>query len=83
MTTLRSELEPFAASGDEAFKIVESLFDRIVAALRRDRRFADVRLQELELLFADARADAERRLFDELRDRVRLDDVDAVDGVEP
>ena len=78
--TLRHELEPFASNGREAFGIVESLFAEIVAALRRDQRFTDVRLQELELLFADARADAERRLFNELRDRVHLDDVDVVDG---
>ena len=45
-------------------------------------RFADTRQQELELLLADAQADAERRLFNELRDRVHLDDVDVVDGAE-
>jgi hypothetical protein len=35
---------------------------------------------KMELLLADVRADAERRLFDELRDRVHLDHVDHVDG---
>jgi hypothetical protein len=71
--TLRDELEPFASTGREAFRIVENLLDAVVAALSR------IRQQELELLFADARGEAEQRLFDELRDRVHLDDVDGVD----
>jgi hypothetical protein len=81
--TLRQELEPFAANGREASHFVEELFDAIVVALRRDRRFAGIRLQDFDLLFADTRADAERRLFNMLVDRVHLDDVDYVDGVEP
>jgi len=80
--TLRHELEPFASSGDEAFRITDDLFTGIITALRRDRRFADMRLQEFELLFADMRADAEQRLFDRLRDRVSLDDVDLIEGIE-
>ena len=48
--TLRHELEPFASSGDEAFRITDDLFTGIITALRRDRRFADMRLQEFELL---------------------------------
>jgi hypothetical protein len=67
--TLRHELEPFASTGREAARIVDELFNKIIAALRRDRRFAEIRLQELELIFADPRADAEQRLF-------------SVDGVE-
>ena len=55
----------------------------MVVALRRDRRFAGIPLREFELLFADVRTEAERRLFNELHDRVHLDDVDVVDGVEP
>jgi hypothetical protein len=78
--SIRHELEPFASNGGEAFEIIDSLVAEIVAALRRDQRFAAMRLQELELLFADARADAERRLFNELRDHVHLDDVDYVNG---
>ena len=78
--TLRDELEPFASSGREAFRIAENLLDSIVAVLRRDRRFANISLREFELLFADPRADMERHLFDQLRDRVHLDDVDVVDG---
>jgi hypothetical protein len=74
--TLRGELEAFASSGREAFQIIERLFNDIFAALRRDRRFADIRQQEFDLLLADARADAEQRLFDELCGRVRLDEVE-------
>jgi hypothetical protein len=81
--TLRDELEPFAADGREAFRILEIIFDSIVAALRRDQRFTNIPLREFELLFADARTDAERRLFVELRDRVHLDDVDVIDGIDP
>jgi hypothetical protein len=81
--TLRDELEAFASSGREAAHIVEELFDAIVVALRRDRRFAGIPLREFELLLADVYAEAERRLFNELRDRVHLDHVDVVDGIEP
>jgi hypothetical protein len=81
--TLRDELEPFASNGREAFRIVENVFDGIVAAIRRDPRLAEMKMQGLELLFADVRAETERCLFDELRDRVHLDAVDVVDGVEP
>jgi hypothetical protein len=56
------------------------MFDAIVIALRRDRRFAGIKTCELDLLLADARTETERCLFDELRDRVDLDDVDVVDG---
>jgi hypothetical protein len=78
LMTLRSELEPFATSGREAFSLVDDLFTDIVVALRRDCRFTDICLSELELLLADARANTERRLFEKLRDRVHLDDVDYV-----
>jgi hypothetical protein len=80
--TLRCELEPFASDGREAAHFVEELFDAIVVALRRDPRFAGIPLREFELLLADIRADAERRLFDQLNGRVHHDDVDTVDGVE-
>jgi hypothetical protein len=78
--SLRYELEPFAYSGREAFSIIEIVFAGIVAALRRDRRFAALGVQELELLLADKRAEAEQRLFTKLKDRVHLDDVDYVNG---
>jgi hypothetical protein len=58
--TMRDELEPFASNGREAFKIIDSLFAGIVAALRRDQRFADLRLQDLELLFAELATAAQR-----------------------
>ena len=80
--TLRYELEPFVSTGREAALILDELFNNIIAALRRDRRFAEIRLQELELIIADPRSDAEQRLFDELRDRVQLGDVDTVGGAE-
>jgi hypothetical protein len=61
-------------------RIVEEIFDAIIAALRRDRRFTGIPLHEFELLLADVQNDAEQRLFHELRDRVHLDDVDLIDG---
>lgn len=81
--TLRRELEPFASTGREASRIIEEIFDAVVVALRRDPQFAGIPLNEFELLFADIHADAERRLFNELRDTVHLDCVDTVDGVGP
>jgi hypothetical protein len=81
--TLRDELEPFAASGREASPIVEDLFAAIIAALRRDPRFAGIPLRDFELIFADVHADAEQRLFDELHGRIHIDDVDYVNGEGP
>jgi hypothetical protein len=81
--TLRDELEPFACSGREASHIVEEIFDAIVVALRRDPRFTGIPLRDFELLLADVYADAERRLFNRLRDHVHLDAVDIVDGETP
>jgi hypothetical protein len=78
--TFRDRAESYALSGREAFHIVEIHFNGIVAALRRDQRFADISGRELELLLADMRADAELRLFNELRDRVHLDDVEYAEG---
>ena len=69
------DLEPFASDGREAVRIVEELFDAVVVALRRDPRFAGILLREFDQIFADVRADAEQRLFDQLIDRVHLDDV--------
>ena len=73
--TLRRKLEAFASDGREAVRIVEELFDAVVVALRRDPRFAGILLREFDQIFADVRADAEQRLFDQLIDRVHLDDV--------
>jgi hypothetical protein len=75
---LRDELTPFANTGSEAFSIIDRFFTKVTAALRRDQRFADVPRFEIELLLADA----QQWLFNELRDRVHLDDVDFVDGEE-
>jgi hypothetical protein len=80
MPSLRDELEPFASTGREAEHITQELFDAIVVALRRDSRFAGIPLREFELLLADEYANAERRLFNEFRDRVHLDQVDYVAG---
>lgn len=81
--TLRDELEAFASNGREAAHLVEEILDAAVVALRRDPRFAGIPLRDFELLLADVHADAERRLFNKLRDRVHLDCVDIVDGVAP
>jgi hypothetical protein len=78
--TIRDQLEPYASGGQEAFRFVKELFDAIIAALRRDQHFAETPLCRIELLLADVRADAERRLFKKLRGRIDLDDVDFVDA---
>jgi hypothetical protein len=59
---LRRELEPLAAGGREAFDFLDRVFDGVIVSLRRDHRFGSIRQQELELLLADIRAEAERRL---------------------
>jgi hypothetical protein len=83
MISLRHELEPFASTGREARRLVEEIVDAIVVALRRDPRFTGIALAEFELLLADVRQEFERRLFNQLVDRVHLDAIDIVDGVEP
>ena len=76
----RDELTPFANTGHEAYGLVDRFFLEIVTALQRDRRFTSVPRSEIELILANTRANAEERLFNELRDRVHLDDVEFVDG---
>jgi hypothetical protein len=72
-------LESRASSGRAAFVIVENLFAKIITILRRDSHFAGTSLFELELMFADARREAESALFREMRDRIHIDDAqDAV-----
>jgi hypothetical protein len=72
-------LEARADNGHGASRYVEALFAKIIAALRRDPRFANITLLELELLLADERNEAEKFLFNAFRDRVQLDEaVDAV-----
>lgn len=80
--TLRHQLEAYASDGCEAFAFLDDLFDAVIGGLRRDQRFSHIRRQELELLLADIRANAARWLFNKLRNRVCLDDIDAADGVE-
>jgi hypothetical protein len=83
MTSLRDELESFAANGREAYGIADRIFAEIIAALRRGKRFATVSPSEIELLLADARAAVEERLFEKLCGRIHLDDVGTIiDGVE-
>ena len=81
--TLRHQLEPFADSGHKAFRITKSVFDAIVATLRRDQRFARIKPYELDLLLADLHREIGQRLFNDMRDRVHLDHVDVVDGEYP
>jgi hypothetical protein len=69
-------LEARASSGRNAFEIVETTFTKIIAALRRDPRFTNIPVFELELLLADSRGETERTLFAEMRDRIHLDDAE-------
>jgi len=69
-------LQARASTGYDAFQIVETTFAKIIAALRRDPRFTNIPVFELELLLADPRGETERTLFAEMRDRVHLDDAE-------
>jgi len=69
-------LQARASTGRAAFQIVESLFEKIIAKLRRDSRFAGVSQFEMELLLADVSNDAGNLLFAEMRDRVLLADAE-------
>ncbi|MDA9424024.1 hypothetical protein [Bradyrhizobium sp. CCBAU 53380] len=64
-----------ASDGRRAYTIVGTLFARIIRTLRRDPRFSAVPRFDLELLLADERAEAERQLVRELRDRIHADDL--------
>jgi hypothetical protein len=75
MMTLRDRLATYASDGRKGYKIVDIFFAGVITALRHDPRFRTVPFFELELLLADARANAECHLVRELRDRIRLDDV--------
>ena len=79
---LRHQLEAYASDGCEAFTFSMTCSMQSSAACRRDQRFSHIRRQELELLLADIRANAARWLFNKLRNRVCLDDIDAADEVE-
>jgi hypothetical protein len=69
-------LESRASSGRDAFAIVETTFAKIIAVLRRDPRFTNIPVFELELLLADSRGETETTLFAALRDRIHLDDAE-------
>jgi hypothetical protein len=69
-------LQARASSGHAAFRIAESLLTKIMAALRRDSRFAGISQFEMELLLADVSNDAGNLLFAEMRDRVLLADAE-------
>jgi len=73
--TLCERLATYASDGRRAYEIVDTLFSGIVEALRRDPRFHAVPIFDLELLLADTRADIEKQLVRELRDRIRIEDV--------
>jgi hypothetical protein len=79
--TLRDELWPFASNGREASALTDGWVTRIINTLQRDPRI-DLNRFELELLLADHHSQIERQLFHLLVDRVHLDDIDTVDGVE-
>jgi hypothetical protein len=69
-------LQARASSGRDAFRIIDSLFAKIIATLRRDPRFDGVSQFEFELLLADVSSEAEKVLFAEMRDRVPLADAE-------
>jgi hypothetical protein len=75
MTSLNERLRNLASDGHAAFGIVATLIDGLISDLRRDSRFRDIPRCEIELLLADRRSDIERRLIEELRGRVHIDDV--------
>jgi hypothetical protein len=60
---------------DIASRIVERTLDRAIASLRRDRRFAEVSVTDLELIFADARREAEVEIARNLDDHVTMRDI--------
>jgi hypothetical protein len=74
-------LQARASSGRAAFQIADDMFAKLIAVLRRDRRFTNIPVFELELMFEDVRNEVEAVLFNEMHARVRLDEAeDAVHG---
>jgi hypothetical protein len=69
-------LQARASSGRAASQIIDNMFENVIAVLRRDPRFAGISLFELELLFADARCEVEKILFNKMSDRIHLDDAE-------
>jgi hypothetical protein len=65
-----------AASGRNAFQIVKTSFASIITTLQRDARFADITRFDFELLLANEYRDLEKILFQEIHDRVHLDEAE-------
>jgi hypothetical protein len=79
--TLRDELFHYASNGVEAYPIAKAWFIGIIRALQHDPRIKNICTFELELLLADQKTLVENELFSLIHDRVHLDHVDVVDGV--
>ena len=75
MLTVRDRIVTYASDGRKAYEIVDAVFADIINSLRHDPHFRGVSAFDLELLLADARAIAERRLVRELRDRIHVADI--------
>jgi hypothetical protein len=56
---LRDRFATYASDGRKAYEIIDSLF-AVIVALRRDPRFRNLPVFDLELLLADTRVNAER-----------------------
>jgi hypothetical protein len=69
-------LEAWTNDGRDAFAIADSMFNKIIARLQRDARFADVCRFEFELLLADVRNEAEQQLFHAIAHHVHIDDAE-------
>jgi hypothetical protein len=76
---IRDLLAARADNGRPAHACVQALFAKIIATLRRDPRFADISVFTLELVLADAEAEAERLIHDAMCNRIHLDDAIVVD----
>jgi hypothetical protein len=75
---IRDDLAAWASDGRNAYTLVDDLWTRILAALRRDPRFAGMKVLDFELVTARVRADAEEELFDALHKRLHLEDAEYV-----
>ena len=69
-------LQAKACDGRNASEIVENMFAKIIATLRRDPRFTNIPVFEFELMFADVRNEAETALFNETYAQVSLDEAE-------
>jgi hypothetical protein len=69
-------LQARASSGRAAFEIAEQTLAKIIAALQRDSRFATVTRFELELVLMNEYRELEGILFNEMRNRIHLNDAE-------